>query len=96
MYVVQNRWLLAAAFLFGLSTTAIQAEGLPPLTHNLTAVNSAQMAPSLKLQNLDEEMVDIADLRGKVVVVNFMTSSHRNDFSDVLIVFSEKISTQRC
>lgn len=72
MYVVQNRWLVAtAAFLLSLLSTAIQAEDLPPLTHNLTPIKSTPQAPSLKLQNMDEEMVDIADLRGKVVVVNF-------------------------
>jgi len=46
-------------------------EGLPPLTHNLTPVNTTIKAPELRFQNMDEEMVDIKDLKGKVVVVNF-------------------------
>jgi thiol-disulfide isomerase/thioredoxin len=47
------------------------AAGLPPLTKLLTPVESKQMAPPLRFENLDEEMIDLKDLRGKVVVVNF-------------------------
>lgn len=47
------------------------ADGLPPLTHKLTAVNKAAPAPNLRLQNMDEEIIDVKDLQGKVVVINF-------------------------
>lgn len=47
------------------------SEGLPPLTHNLTPVKSSIKAPALRFKNLDDEIVDIKDLKGKVVVVNF-------------------------
>ena len=47
------------------------ADGLPPLTHKLTAVNKAAPAPNLRLQNMDEEIIDLKDLQGKVVVINF-------------------------
>lgn len=47
------------------------AEGLPPLTHKLTKINKSIMAPALRLKNMDDEIVDIKDLQGKVVVVNF-------------------------
>ena len=44
---------------------------LPPLTHGLTAIPTGTHAPPLRLPDLDEEMVDIQDFAGKVVVVNF-------------------------
>ncbi len=48
-----------------------QAVELPPLTHSLTPSEGQSPAPELRLQNMDDEMVDIHDLKGKVVVVNF-------------------------
>jgi len=48
-----------------------QAAGLPPLTHNLTVIKKPKLAPALRLKNMDDEFVDINDLKGKVVVVNF-------------------------
>lgn len=47
------------------------AAELPPLTHNLTTLKKVIKAPSLRLMNLDDEIIDIKDLKGKVVVVNF-------------------------
>lgn len=47
------------------------AEELPSLTHNLTAIKKIIKVPTLRLKNLDDEVVDIKDLKGKVVVVNF-------------------------
>lgn len=46
-------------------------QGLPPLTHSLTPINTTVKAPQLRFQNLDQEIVDIDNLKGKVVVVNF-------------------------
>ena len=55
-----------------LAAPSVQAEqGLPPLTHGLTAIAPGTTAPPLRLPNLDEEMTDLADYRGNVVVVNF-------------------------
>lgn len=45
--------------------------GLPPLTHNLTPIKSSIKAPALRFHNLDDEVIDIKDLKGKVVIVNF-------------------------
>lgn len=53
-----------------ISSNSFAAE-MPPLTHNLTAVKKTMSAPKLRLKNMDDEIVDIKDLKGKVVVVNF-------------------------
>ncbi|MFK5913732.1 MAG: TlpA disulfide reductase family protein [Woeseiaceae bacterium] len=47
------------------------ADGLPPLTHKLTALTKLEHVPELRLKNMDEKIVDIKDLKGKVVVINF-------------------------
>ncbi|PUB79471.1 MAG: hypothetical protein DBP01_18085 [gamma proteobacterium symbiont of Ctena orbiculata] len=47
-----------------------QAE-LPPLTHDLIPVSESRSAPDLRLPDMDDEIVDIRSLKGKVVVVNF-------------------------
>ncbi|MES9946915.1 MAG: TlpA disulfide reductase family protein [Candidatus Thiodiazotropha sp.] len=47
-----------------------QAE-LPPLTHNLIPITESLSAPELRLPDMDDEVIDIGSLRGKVVVVNF-------------------------
>ena len=49
----------------------IHAQGLPPLTHELTPINELMPAPELRLQNMDEEIVDIKDFKSKLVIVNF-------------------------
>ena len=54
-----------------LVTGISHAESVPPLTHKLTAVNKSIMAPALRLKNMDEEIIDIKDLRGKVIIINF-------------------------
>jgi len=72
MYVVLNKHfqpLLAIILL--LLTLAVSADGLPPLTHGLTPLKTPISAPSLQLQNMDEEQVNLDDLKGKVVIVNF-------------------------
>ena len=64
-------WKLVVLVVFYLPLTMLVAQGLPPLTHKLTALTPAKVSPGLKLMNLDDQMVDINDLKGKVVVVNF-------------------------
>lgn len=54
-----------------LISSVVHTEGLPPLTHELTAIHKNLTAPNLRLQNMDEESVDIKDFKGKVVIVNF-------------------------
>lgn len=51
-------------------TCNIQAKE-PPLTHNLTAVKPLISAPVLKLQNMDDELIDVKAMKGKTVVINF-------------------------
>ena len=51
--------------------TLAAVAGPPPLTHGLTPLQEPREAPSLRLPDMDDEVVDIRDLRGKVVVVNF-------------------------
>ncbi len=47
------------------------AADLPPLTHGLTPMTEPKPAPALRLADLDGKMHDLADLKGKLVVVNF-------------------------
>ncbi len=44
---------------------------LPPLTQGLTPIAEPKPAPALRLLDLDGKMHDLADLKGKLVVVNF-------------------------
>lgn len=43
----------------------------PELSHNLTRISKVLEAPDFELMNMDDEKVRLADLRGKVVLVNF-------------------------
>ncbi len=43
----------------------------PPLTHSLTALKSPKTAPALRLKDMDNKMVDITKMKGKVIVINF-------------------------
>jgi len=60
---------LAIIFLF-LSSGCFALE-LAPLTHKLSPIKLPVKAPHLRLQDMDEEIIDIKELRGKVVIVNF-------------------------
>ena len=53
------------------SSSLAAAQGLPPLTHQLTPLQQPRQAPQLSFSNLDEETIDLKALNGKVVVVNF-------------------------
>ncbi|MFZ0105661.1 MAG: TlpA disulfide reductase family protein [Thiobacillus sp.] len=69
---IRNRILtvaLTACCLLGLSATA-QAADLPPLSHSLTALEPSP-APELRFKDLEGRMHDLAELRGKVVLINF-------------------------
>jgi len=49
----------------------VQAAKLPPLSHSLTPLKAPVAAPELKLKDIDDELVDISKLKGKVLVINF-------------------------
>ena len=60
---------LAAVLVIGCGP--LHGQGLPPLTHGLTPFETRPAAAPLRLPNLDDEIVDLGNLRSKVVVVNF-------------------------
>ena len=72
---VLNKLSIPLSMLITVSIILISGKGvaaeLPPLTHKLTTLKKVLKAPSLRLKNLDDEIIDIKDLKGKVVVVNF-------------------------
>jgi thiol-disulfide isomerase/thioredoxin len=70
MYVARLIKLCSLAFFLALALPA-QAEDLPPLTHALTPISKPYAAPALKLPDLDGKVHDLADLKGKVVLINF-------------------------
>jgi thiol-disulfide isomerase/thioredoxin len=47
------------------------AAGSPPLIHSLDKLGQITAAPALSFLNIDEELVDIKTMKGKVVIVNF-------------------------
>jgi thiol-disulfide isomerase/thioredoxin len=61
------RWLLLAGSL----AWPAHAADLPPLTHGLTPIAEPKPAPALRLADLDGKSQDLAELKGKLVVVNF-------------------------
>ena len=68
----QSRYyFLGLAVLFLTLLNSSYAEGLPPLTHGLSPVEKGIKAPELRFKNLDDDVVDLKSLKGKVVVVNF-------------------------
>ena len=60
---------LAACCVFGVSS-AVHAADLPPLSHSLTK-QAPKPAPALKLKDLDGTAHDLAQLKGRVVLINF-------------------------
>ena len=65
------RILIGLCAVSSIATSAGHADELPALTHQLTPVEGRLPSPKLRLQNLDEEYVDINDFKGQVVVINF-------------------------
>ncbi|MCP3668882.1 MAG: TlpA family protein disulfide reductase [Gammaproteobacteria bacterium] len=59
---------MSVLLLFAL--TGLAAER-PPARHSLTLLKNPTAAPALILKDIDDELVDISKLKGKVVVVNF-------------------------
>ena len=72
---VQNKLLLKFIKLFFITLIfvagAANAAEQPPLTHKLTTIKNPVKAPELELKDMDEETVNLKDLKGKTVVVNF-------------------------
>lgn len=60
-----------AGFLALLAGMPVRATDLPPLTHGLTPIAELEPAPALRLPDLDGKLHDLADLKGRLVVVNF-------------------------
>lgn len=60
---------LAVCCVLGLPAMACAAD-LPPLSHSLT-MQAPKPAPALKLKDLDGRTHDLAQLKGKVVLINF-------------------------
>jgi thiol-disulfide isomerase/thioredoxin len=71
MLVVHRREVGLAALLLCVMSLSALAAGLPPLTRGLTPIPPGTAAPPLRLPDMDAATVDLADLRGRVVVVNF-------------------------
>lgn len=64
--------LLLLLFCFFINASlALHAAEQPKLTHGLSQLAQQLKAPDLKLNNLDEEIVDIKALKGQVIIVNF-------------------------
>ena len=57
-----------------LGFSVLKAAELPPLTHQLLKLDKPHFAPGLKLSNMDDEVVDLAQLKGKVILINFWAS----------------------
>jgi thiol-disulfide isomerase/thioredoxin len=62
--------MAGAFFLLALASANTLAADLPPLSHSLTR-QAPKPAPALQLQDLDGQLHDLAQLKGKVVLINF-------------------------
>ncbi|MCU0834133.1 MAG: TlpA family protein disulfide reductase [Chromatiaceae bacterium] len=65
------RWAVLLILLAIASATAAPAAELPPLSHRLNVLAEPTPAPPLRLKDIDEVEHDLADLRGRLVLVNF-------------------------
>jgi len=71
MYSVLNRIKILFYVVFCLVNLQSAFADSPPLTHGLSELGTPVKAPELQLKNLDDELIDLSLLKGKVVVVNF-------------------------
>lgn len=62
---------LIALLLAWVAASPCRSADLPPLTHGLTPIVEPKPAPALRLADIDGKVHDLADLKGKLVVVNF-------------------------
>ena len=62
---------LLSLLLAGIASFPVTAAEPPPLTHGLTPIAQPQPAPALRLTDLDGRVHDLADHKGKLVLVNF-------------------------
>ena len=69
MSFVRSSAILAAVLVC--LTGTVQAADLPPLTHGLTPIAAPKPAPALRLADMDGKQHDLADLKGRLTVVNF-------------------------
>jgi len=63
--------VLLACLLTGAAGPAGAATEYPGLSHTLTRIDPAPMAPAFVLEDMDGERHALADYRGKVVLINF-------------------------
>ena len=63
-------WVFATLFLLVMPAANNIAADLPPLSHSLTK-QAPKPAPALKLRDLDGATRDLAQLKGRVVLINF-------------------------
>ena len=54
-----------------MASLSVVAAELPPLTHGLTPIADPKPAPALRLTDVDGKVHDLAELKSKLVVVNF-------------------------
>lgn len=69
MMMIMKKILFTTFWLISFSLHADWQQ--PELSHNMTAVKNAIPASDFKLQNMDEENINLSDYRGKVVLLNF-------------------------
>jgi thiol-disulfide isomerase/thioredoxin len=63
--------LLLTFLLTCMTFMPVSAADLPPLTHGLTAIADPKPALALRLADVDGKVHDLAEFKGKLVVVNF-------------------------
>lgn len=54
-----------------LVTSYATADELPPLSHKLDPIRNTLNAPEIKLQDMNDKIINLEDYEGKTVVVNF-------------------------
>lgn len=69
-YVVRYRRYLIGLVL-ALVFISTHAAEQPPLSRGMALLTDGRMAPEMILPNMDDELVDLKDFRGKTVIINF-------------------------